>query len=131
MSIRFPSPRPRTLTSRRNAAKAARKSLRRYSDLLSVNASDSASEDDLHRARLNALLWAEATIQRALADETRDRLGDANATPRRIAGQDQAGRSSRLAAQVDETAEPSTAAPSTLSQRVDDEIYGDDEDGGA
>lgn len=113
MSTRFPSPRPRTLTSRRNAAKAARKSLRRYSDLLSLNPSDSVSEDELQRARLNALLWAESTIQRALADETCDRLGDASATPRRIAGQHQTNRSSRLA------------------QRVDDELYPDDEEGGS
>lgn len=107
------SPTPRTVTDRRNAAKAARKSLRRYSDLMSVDPSETVTVEQLHTARLNALLWAEAVIQRALSYETNGRLGDAAATPRRIAGQQNTRRSTRL------------------SQRVDDEIYPDDEDGGS
>lgn len=101
-----PKLRARTLTSRRNAAKAARKSLRRYSDLMSVNPSPTFTEGMIHTARLNALLWAEALIQRALADETTDRIGDRNATPRRIAGENNTARSARLAARVDDELDP-------------------------
>lgn len=98
------NPIPRTLTSRRNAAKAARKSLRRYSGLLDIEPSERATAEQIHVARIDALLWAQAVIERALHDETYGRLGDASSTPGRI-------RRRALAAPPE---------PTSLPQRVDD-----------
>jgi hypothetical protein len=67
-------------TRRRNAATHARQALLRYSGSLDLDNANEGSQD-----RIQALLWAQAHIAQALAEETRGRWGSTTATPRRIA----------------------------------------------
>lgn len=77
-------PRPRTKTKRREHVQAAKRHLARAQSLMAWDLGDAADDADATKARVTALLWAEAMIQRALAMETHDRIGDAMATPARI-----------------------------------------------
>lgn len=92
MSIHLPKPGnpvARSLTRRREAAAAARKSAGKYSDWTRVKPRDSEEEAAAHLRRVNELLWAQAHIERALWLETGGVYGDEVATPKRIAARDQ------------------------------------------
>lgn len=79
-----PRPVPRTKTKRREAIGSAKRSLARASSLLAWDLGAASDDPDATKARVFALLWAQAFIEQALALETHDRLGDRLATPARI-----------------------------------------------
>lgn len=91
----LPLPFVKTRTRRRNEVAEARKALARYQGVMDPRAFDVDSPDS---RRVMALLWAEARIQRALALETRGRLGDLKATPTTVA-QDHLGLARNLPTQ--------------------------------
>lgn len=74
------APNPRSKTRRRNNATHARQALLRYTGALDLDDADQGSQ-----GRMQALLWAQAHIAHAIAEETRGRWGSTAATPRRIA----------------------------------------------
>lgn len=81
------NPIPRSITRRRDNATEARKSLRRYSDLTTLD-TDTLTPDQkqiAHINRVKALLWAQARIESALWLETSGELGYEASTPRQIA----------------------------------------------
>lgn len=80
----------KSVTRRRKHVVQAKKKLQRWAHLTTlVKREDSGTteeefERDLQNARVNALLWAQAEIERALWLETGGDIGDEVATPRRI-----------------------------------------------
>ena len=78
----LPLPHVKTRTRRRNEVAEARKALAKYQAVMDPRAFDVDAPDP---RRVMALLWAQARVERALALETRGRLGDLNATPRTVA----------------------------------------------
>lgn len=80
----------KSVTRRRKHVVQAKKKLQRWAHLTTlVKREDSGTteeefERDLQNARVNALLWAQAEIERALWLETGGDLGDEVSTPRRI-----------------------------------------------
>jgi hypothetical protein len=75
----------RSVTKRKNAADKARKMLATYRELAGLQhaaekAGDDAQADLMHDHATKRLLWAQAYVQQALALQTHGRLGNANAT---------------------------------------------------
>lgn len=76
----LPLPYAKSITRRRKAANEARKALARYQALMDPRYDNDGDQADPHR--IQALLWAKAWVDQALAVETRGRMGNLKATPR-------------------------------------------------
>lgn len=78
--IQRSNPVNRSKTNRRTRVQDAKRHLAAYGRLLKYEGTEFENPGD----RVLKLLWAEAMIQRALALETRGRLGDFTATPKSL-----------------------------------------------
>lgn len=78
-------PVPKSKTRRRDSITAARQSLAKWQNLMAAAQWSSSDKDPQAQvARVRALLWAQARIERALWLETRGLLGDQFSTPGKI-----------------------------------------------
>jgi hypothetical protein len=75
----------RSKTNRRTRVQDAKRHLGTYGRQLgSETAEVNDATQTRHASRVTSLLWAEAMIQRALALETRGKMGDFTATPKSL-----------------------------------------------